>query len=80
MGEIYDAALRPAGLHGTQLNFFVALALLKAATITHLAKNRRWAGLVSWHDRFSLGNDGINQEVAVQGFPDEFAFSISGHS
>jgi hypothetical protein len=45
-----------------------------------LAKNRRWAGLVSWHDRFSLGNDGINQEVAIEGFPDEFAFSISGHS
>jgi hypothetical protein len=77
---VYDAALRPVGRRGTQFNFSVALALLKAATITWLVKNRRWAGLVSWHDRFSLGNDGINQEVAAQGFHDEFAFSISRHS
>jgi hypothetical protein len=66
---------RRCDLHGTQFNFFVALTLLKSCHDYALGQEPALG-----HDRSSLGNDGINQEVAVQGFPDEFAFSISGHS
>jgi len=35
---IYDDALRPSGLKGTQFNQLVALALLRTATVQKLAK------------------------------------------
>jgi DNA-binding MarR family transcriptional regulator len=38
VGAIYDDALRPSGLKGTQFNQLVALALLKTATVTKLAR------------------------------------------
>jgi DNA-binding MarR family transcriptional regulator len=38
VGELYDEALRPVGLRGTQFNLLVALALHQTATVTQLAK------------------------------------------
>jgi DNA-binding MarR family transcriptional regulator len=38
VGAIYDEALRPTGLKGTQFNQLVALALLKTATVKKLAR------------------------------------------
>jgi len=38
IGAIYDDALRPSGLKGTQFNQLVALALLRTATVQKLAK------------------------------------------
>src|SRR5262249_40285601 len=37
VGAIYDAALRPSGLRGTQFNVLVALALLREGTVKRLA-------------------------------------------
>lgn len=38
VGAIYDDALRPTGLRGTQFNLLVALALLGTATVTRVAE------------------------------------------
>src|SRR5438132_6901275 len=38
VGAIYDQALRPSGLKGTQFNQLVALALLKTGTVKKLAQ------------------------------------------
>jgi DNA-binding MarR family transcriptional regulator len=38
VAAIYDEALRPSGLKGTQFNQLVALALLKTGTVKKLAK------------------------------------------
>lgn len=38
VGSIYDDALRPVDLRGTQLSVLVALALLETATVKRLAK------------------------------------------
>ena len=38
VGAIYDEALRPTGLKGTQFNQLVALALMKTATVKKLAR------------------------------------------
>jgi DNA-binding MarR family transcriptional regulator len=38
VGAIYDQALRPSGLKGTQFNQLVALALLKIGTVKKLAQ------------------------------------------
>jgi len=37
VGAIYDEALRPSGLRGTQFNVLVALALLRETTVKRLA-------------------------------------------
>jgi len=37
VGAIYDEALRPSGLRGTQFNVLVALALLREVTVKRLA-------------------------------------------
>jgi DNA-binding MarR family transcriptional regulator len=36
--QIYDRALRPSGLGAAQFNLLVAVALLEAPTVTHLAR------------------------------------------
>jgi DNA-binding MarR family transcriptional regulator len=38
VGAVYDVALRPAGLRGTQFNLLVALALHETTTVMRLAK------------------------------------------
>lgn len=38
VGAIYDEALRPSGLKGTQFNQLVALALMQTATVKRLAQ------------------------------------------
>lgn len=64
VGAIYDDALRPTSLKGTQFNQLVALALLRTATVQKLAK-------ILVVDRTSLTRSlvPLERDGLVQSFP-----------
>jgi DNA-binding MarR family transcriptional regulator len=81
VGAIYDEALRPSGLRGTQFNVLVALALLREVTVKRLAMTLGVDRTTLSRNLAPLERDGLVQsQPGEDGRERLLALTDSGHA